>query len=42
MTDLLAVLTGYDYRAHGLKLSDLGLAGLTRDQIIRFAVDGQR
>jgi opine dehydrogenase len=41
MTDILAVLTGYDYRANGLTFTDLGLAGLTRDQIIQFAIHGR-
>jgi len=41
MTDLLAVLTGYDYRAEGLTLKDLGLDGMTRDKIIEFAINGR-
>ncbi len=41
MTDILAVLTGYDYRGHGITLKDLGLEGLTRDQIIQFATYGR-
>lgn len=40
MTDLTAVLTGYDYRSEGLDLKTLGLAGLSRDQIINFAETG--
>ncbi len=36
MIDILAVFTGYDYRAHGLNLSDLGLDGISRDQILDF------
>lgn len=40
MTDLSAVLTGYDYRAEGLNLAALGLAGLTPDQIIEYANTG--
>jgi opine dehydrogenase len=41
MTDILAVLTGYDYRANGITLQELGLAGMTRDQIIGFATQGR-
>ncbi len=41
MTDLTAVFTGYDYRAEGLTLEKLGLAGMTRDQIIAYATTGQ-
>jgi opine dehydrogenase len=40
MTDLLAVFTGYDYRANGLKLNDLGLEGMSREQIIKYATTG--
>jgi hypothetical protein len=40
MTDLLAVFTGYDYRWNGVKLKDLGLDGMSRDQIIEFATNG--
>lgn len=40
MADLAAALTGYDYRSEGLGLSKLGLAGLSRDQIISFAESG--
>jgi len=40
MTDLSAVLTGYDYRSEGLTLEKLGLAGLTVDEIIEFANTG--
>lgn len=40
MTDLSAVLTGYDYRSEGLTLDKLGLAGLTPDQIIEYANTG--
>lgn len=40
MTDLTAVLSGYDYRAHGLTLEELGLAGMDRDRIIAFAETG--
>jgi hypothetical protein len=40
MTDLTAVLSGYDYRANGLTLDKLGLAGMTRDEIIAFAENG--
>lgn len=42
MTDVLAVITGYDYRAHGIKLKDMGLDGLSREQIIEFAMSGRR
>ncbi len=41
MTDLSAALTGYDYRAEGLTLEKLGLAGLTIDQIIAYADSGK-
>jgi opine dehydrogenase len=41
MTEILAVFTGYDYRAGGLTLADLGLAGLDRDQIIEFVTTGR-
>jgi opine dehydrogenase len=41
MTDLTAVLTGYDYRADGLTLEKLGLAGMSREQIIEYAVTGR-
>ncbi len=40
MTDLTAALTGYDYRSEGLDLSKLGLAGLSREEIICFAENG--
>lgn len=40
MTDLSAVFTGYDYRAEGLTLDQLGLAGLTVEQIIDYAGTG--
>jgi hypothetical protein len=40
MTDILAALTGTDYRAGGLTLEQLGLGGMDRDQIIRFATHG--
>jgi opine dehydrogenase len=40
MTDILAVLTGYDYRAKGITLQELGLGGMTREQIIEFATFG--
>jgi opine dehydrogenase len=40
MTDLTAVFSGYDYRANGLTLEQLGLAGMTRDEIIRYAETG--
>ncbi|MBN1180247.1 MAG: NAD/NADP octopine/nopaline dehydrogenase family protein [Anaerolineae bacterium] len=42
MTEILAVFTGYDYRADGLTLADLGLDGLDRDQIIEFVTTGRR
>ncbi len=42
MTDLTAVFSGYDYRANGLTLEKLGLAGMTRDEIIAFATTGSR
>jgi opine dehydrogenase len=41
MTDLAAVFTGYDYRANGLTLEKLGLAGMSRDQIIEYATTGR-
>jgi opine dehydrogenase len=34
MVDILSVLTGFDYRSSALTLSDLGLDGLDRDQIV--------
>ena len=40
MTDLTSVYTGYDYRANGLTLDRLGLAGMDRDGIIAFAETG--
>jgi opine dehydrogenase len=40
MADLTAVFSGYDYRANGLTLEKLGLAGMTCDEIIAFAEDG--
>ncbi len=40
MTDLTGVFTGYDYRANGLTLEKLGLAGMDRDAIVRFAETG--
>jgi opine dehydrogenase len=40
MTEILAVFTGYDYRSHGITLQDLGLAGMSRDQIIEYATLG--
>lgn len=41
MTDLTAVFAGYDYRAEGLTLEKLGLAGMSRGQIIEYATTGQ-
>jgi len=41
MTDILAVFTGYDYRANALTLKALGLDGLGRDQIIEMAERGR-
>jgi hypothetical protein len=38
--DILAVFTGYDYRANGLTLKDLGLQALSREQIISFVTFG--
>jgi hypothetical protein len=40
MTDLTAALTSFNYRAEGLTLGDMGLAGLTVDQIIDYADTG--
>ena len=34
MVDVLAVLTGFDYRAEALTLRELGLEGLSREEII--------
>lgn len=42
MTDLTAVFTGYDYRANGLTLEKLGLDGMSRDQIIEYAISGRK
>ncbi|MBN1139025.1 MAG: NAD/NADP octopine/nopaline dehydrogenase family protein [Anaerolineae bacterium] len=39
--DILAVLTGYDYRANGLTLRDLGFDGMDREEIIEFATQGR-
>ena len=39
MVDILKVITGYDYRANGLHLTELGLSGLSREDIMRFAED---
>ena len=41
VTDILAPMTGYDYRANALSLKDLGLDGMTREQIIEFSVTGR-
>jgi opine dehydrogenase len=41
MVDLLAVLTGYEYRAEGLTLQDLGFDGMNREEIIEFATLGR-
>jgi opine dehydrogenase len=41
MVEILAVFTGYDYRATGITLKDLGLEGLNRDQVIDFATYGR-
>jgi opine dehydrogenase len=41
MVEILATFTGYDFRANGVKLKDLGLEGLSRDQIIDFATFGK-
>jgi hypothetical protein len=40
MIDLTGVFTGYDYRADGLTHEKLGLAGMDRDAILRFAETG--
>jgi opine dehydrogenase len=40
MTDILAALTGTDYRAGGITLEALGLGGMDRDQIVHFATHG--
>lgn len=42
MVDILSVLTGYNYRAEALGLSDLGLDGLDKDQIIDYVTHGRR
>jgi len=41
MTDLSAVLSGYDYRSEGLTLAQMGLAGLTVNEIIDYADTGR-
>ena len=41
MVEILAIFTGYDYRANGVTLRDLGLEGLNREQIIDFATRGR-
>lgn len=41
MIDILAVFTGFNYRAHGLDLNDLGLGGMSRDQILDFVTVGK-
>lgn len=40
MLEILQVFTGYGYRANGVGLEVLGLAGMDRDEIIAFATYG--
>jgi len=40
MIEILSVFTGFDYRAHGVTLKDLGLEGLNRDQMIDYVTYG--
>lgn len=42
MVDILAVLSGTDYRGDGITLVDLGLADLSRQEIIDYATYGKR
>ncbi|MBW2056427.1 MAG: NAD/NADP octopine/nopaline dehydrogenase family protein [Deltaproteobacteria bacterium] len=39
--EILRIFADFDYRAHGVGLKDLGLAGLGRDQIIEFVTHGK-
>jgi len=41
MVDILSVLTGFDYRANAITLSNLGLDGLDKDQIIAYVTHGR-
>jgi opine dehydrogenase len=38
--EILKVFTDFDYREHGIKLSDLGLEGMDRSQIIQYVNEG--
>jgi opine dehydrogenase len=40
MIEILAAFTGFDYRASGITLKDLGLDGLSKQQIIDFVTYG--
>lgn len=42
MVEILSVLTGFDYRSEALTLGDLGLEGLSRDEIIQYVNHGSR
>lgn len=41
MIEMLRIFTDYDYRANGLTLGDLGLAGLNKSQIIDYLINGR-
>lgn len=41
MIDIFKVITGYDYRSNGITLKELGIEGLTREQIISYVSNGK-
>ena len=40
MIDIFKVVTGYDYRSNGITLKDLGIEGLSKEQILNYVNHG--
>jgi hypothetical protein len=40
MIEMIRIFSDFDYRANGIKLEQLGMAGMNRDQILDYLNNG--